>query len=326
MFFNLSFEGYPNLMSLIQAFPDIFVPVGAKQLNYRSEIKLNNQCLRKLRHSKRAENFLINFYPFLVTKDDFMSYINSSLNANKLNSASAIATEYNASVDSAVGSANNSMFANSFSTPKVKIEKTSPQSNQSYLSSSSNAIDPLENNIHPAFNSSLAQLNSNDIFEIENYQMALHSTKIEYNEDADQSSSINFEFLSNSMPFIKDDAKENLLQMSLNESACAVNGKEFMPLQRSFDGKDQLNMRKRFMNMSYDPPKPDTPPSSSSAGMSFWFDPIWNGEMNTPTQKTLNVRLPELKIFNDTPKLDTPTVMTALARKHKFSFDLKRTV
>lgn len=39
--------GYPNLPSLIQAFQDIFVSTGGKQITYRTEIKINSQCICK---------------------------------------------------------------------------------------------------------------------------------------------------------------------------------------------------------------------------------------------------------------------------------------
>lgn len=39
--------GYPNLWSMLQAFPDIFVSTSAKPINFRGEVKLNSQCIRK---------------------------------------------------------------------------------------------------------------------------------------------------------------------------------------------------------------------------------------------------------------------------------------
>lgn len=39
--------GFPNLWSMMQAFPDIFVSTSAKPINFRGEVKLNTQCIRE---------------------------------------------------------------------------------------------------------------------------------------------------------------------------------------------------------------------------------------------------------------------------------------
>lgn len=42
------FSGYPNLITFMQAFPDIFVYTPSKTNAFRGDVKLNNQCIRKL--------------------------------------------------------------------------------------------------------------------------------------------------------------------------------------------------------------------------------------------------------------------------------------
>lgn len=44
---NLYHLGHPNITSLILAFHDIFVPANGKPISCRSEIKVNQQCIRK---------------------------------------------------------------------------------------------------------------------------------------------------------------------------------------------------------------------------------------------------------------------------------------
>lgn len=39
--------GFPNLWSMIQSFPDIFVTTTNKPINFRGEIELNTQCIRE---------------------------------------------------------------------------------------------------------------------------------------------------------------------------------------------------------------------------------------------------------------------------------------
>ncbi|XP_065358412.1 meiosis regulator and mRNA stability factor 1 [Calliphora vicina] len=72
---------------------------------------------------------------------------------------------------------------------------------------------------------------------------------------------------------------------------------------------------------TYQPPKPDTPPSEN---MPFWIDPIWTNNNNSekPKDDLLNIRLPELKALNVLPMLLSPYSLSKTENmKQVFNFD-----
>lgn len=82
--------GYPNLWSMLQAFPDIFVSTSAKPINFRGEFKLNPQCIRECQPFNEFPNLIaITFYLFIfffskfaVTTAGFVAFMQYSCDEN----------------------------------------------------------------------------------------------------------------------------------------------------------------------------------------------------------------------------------------------------
>ncbi|XP_035774817.1 meiosis regulator and mRNA stability factor 1-like [Anopheles albimanus] len=80
-----------------------------------------------------------------------------------------------------------------------------------------------------------------------------------------------------------------------------------------------------LVSNNFAPPKPDTPPATN---LPFWLDPIWNDTLSSleccsigkDPNILLNIPIPELKICDNLPPLDTPSILMP-KKEQIFTFD-----
>lgn len=141
--------GFPNLWSLLQAFPDIFVSTSAKPINFRGEVKLNTQCIREYQHAiyRKIHKSQLKTFSFVVTvtTGGFISYMQYSCDEN--NSAGA-ANGNSFGIDETTDANHNN--SGGYSDGRSSMLSSSGTSDSSAMQMST-YIDPIELNNHPVY-------------------------------------------------------------------------------------------------------------------------------------------------------------------------------
>ena len=269
--------GFPNVSSLIQAFPDAIVGAGEsadKSIHERSEVELNPDCPREFLKSKLSENFQF-----------FFSVLPSGLK-KLLNMKQVQLPEEKPEM---------------FYQPKVKpigslpakmrcIQKPAPMQQPPKFQQNA-GDDFLQRNLqlygnNPFMGGGDMTMSTTMPTELisqmmQQQQQQQQAQRFHPSNPFDDSGHGNQSFYERNLKFQHQQQMQNLKRDFYNSSGFSSGGSSCMSTSLS---AYEANLQQQYSMMAapssgffnrYEPPKPDTPPSKP-----LWLDPVWNCDGN----------------------------------------------